>query len=836
MNRTQKTVSYLAGQLALLLVLAVFMGSLAAGAEESTVVRIAYPLQTGITDLDENGAYTGYTYEYLEEIAQYTGWDYEFVQVPGDENEQLSVLLDMVRNGEVDFIGSMLYSEQMAVEFDYGGYSCGTVETVLQTLAVGQEPIVIDASRMQTIRIAVYSTSGRLANDLYEFCRVNRIEPIFVECTDDQDMLNALREGRADVLLNTSMNYIDGLHTIARFSSRPFYFITSKNNSRNLLPQLNEAMASINQIDPYYQNSLYETYFTPSVHEFRLSEKETAYIEQAGPLTVGVLSSRPPYQYKADGMLKGIGVDLLQYIAEQTGLSFTLKEAGSEEELYQMAASGAVDLIAEMPYQYETARDKHLSMTRPYASCPYTLLLNERMSASQINGKRLAMPAATTYHGYVVGNVVTFDSVDDCIRAVNSGDADYTYVDSFTAQYYNNLTEFSRLKMVPQTYKPYRTCFAIAASADHTILDILNKAILSIPAENLQSIYYANTVNTQPFSLGVFIQKNPVPVILILSGIFLLLFLLLLVILYLRSKASKAMELELQKHQRLYAISNDTIFEYDYKTRHLVLNVPGTNPGEAAAVRCYDLNRPCEGMDKQKSMQIWLDLLNTRKSCVCEERLVGFDGEWHWVRMALETICDALGKPVYAIGKINIVDKERSEKDALLDKAQRDSLTHLYNIESSRKQIEGQLALSGPASGGAMLLLDIDSFKSINDTYGHMRGDQILRETAELLQRTVGNDDIVGRPGGDEFLIYLAHIQDRDELSAVCETICGAVRQIRLDGSRHPTVSIGAVLAVPGLDYDALYQIADRALYAAKDAGRDGYRILSETPTETCRL
>lgn len=138
MNRTQKTVSYLAGQLALLLVLAVFMGSLAAGAEESTVVRIAYPLQTGITDLDENGAYTGYTYEYLEEIAQYTGWDYEFVQVPGDENEQLSVLLDMVRNGEVDFIGSMLYSEQMAVEFDYGGYSCGTVETVLQTLAVGQ--------------------------------------------------------------------------------------------------------------------------------------------------------------------------------------------------------------------------------------------------------------------------------------------------------------------------------------------------------------------------------------------------------------------------------------------------------------------------------------------------------------------------------------------------------------------------------------------------------------------------------------------------------------------------------------------------------------------------
>ena len=164
--------------------------------------------------------------------------------------------------------------------------------------------------------------------------------------------------------------------------------------------------------------------------------------------------------------------------------------------------------------------------------------------------------------------------------------------------------------------------------------------------------------------------------------------------------------------------------------------------------------------------------------------------------------------------------------------AQRDSLTHLYNIEISRKQIESHLALYNLTNRRALLLLDIDFFKTINDTYGHMRGDQILRETADLLQKTVRVDDIVGRLGGDEFLVYLTSVLDQEALRVVCEKICSAVRQIQLDDSRYLTVSIGAALSSPGQNYAALYQIADQALYAAKDAGRDGYRILPETAAE----
>lgn len=120
-----------------------------ASPEESRTIRVAYPIQKNITDVDENGKYFGYTYEYLEEIAQYTGWNYEFVQIPGSVDEQLSTLMKMVQGGEVDLMGAMLYSEDLGKQFDYSGYSYGTSETVLQVLNEGGHNIIVDSQKEQ---------------------------------------------------------------------------------------------------------------------------------------------------------------------------------------------------------------------------------------------------------------------------------------------------------------------------------------------------------------------------------------------------------------------------------------------------------------------------------------------------------------------------------------------------------------------------------------------------------------------------------------------------------------------------------------------------------------
>lgn len=801
----------------------------------SRTIRVAYPIQKSITDMDENGKYYGYTYEYLEEIAQYTGWNYEFVQVAGSLDEQLVTLMEMVENGQVDLMGAMLYSEDMGKRYDYSGYSYGTAETVLQVLNEGGQSIIVDSQEEQTLRVAVYSTSGRMVQELNEYCEMNLITPELIECSSNEEMVKALEEGRADVLLNTSMNHLENVRTVIRFAPKPFYFVTSKNSDSNLIAELNEAIVSITEADPYFQTTLYEKYFAPASRAFVLSEKDKAYISRAGVLRVGVMESQPPFQYKDEktGEFQGIGVDLLKNVSQATGLQFSMVGASSWEELYTMAKNGQVDLIAGMPYDYTTARERNLAMSRPYLSSPYTLLMHEEMSEDSIQGKRLALSRMSTYDGYFLGTVVPYDSVDECIRAVNRREADYTYVDTYTAQYYLNLPGFEDLKMIPQTYTAYRICFGVAKQGDHTLLGLLNKSVLSMTSDDLQSVIYQNIVQKTDFSVEYFIRKNPIPVLVTVGCVFLLIVALLVVILLQRIRAGKAISLELQKHVRLYSIANDAFFEYDFKKKDLMLkDVKEKNSSKGDILR-YDLGHLFDADSPEgKSQRLFLETLNSAQNHVQEMYVYCRDGNWHWIRVTVETICDSAGAPVYAIGKTSVIDEEKNERESLREQARRDSLTHLYNNETSKQLIGGHLAELRPGEKGALLLLDVDSFKSINDTYGHMRGDEILKSVARLLQSNFRVEDVIGRPGGDEFLVYLPRIRDKEALAKKCTALCEAMHQVVLDAQQGVTISLGAALSYAGMGYEELYRQADGALYSAKEAGRDRFQLAHEENTD----
>ena len=73
------------------------------------VIRVGYPIQPGFTEIDRNGNYSGYTYDYLQELAQYAGWEYEFVRISGDINDAISKTMEMLENGELDLMGGTVY-------------------------------------------------------------------------------------------------------------------------------------------------------------------------------------------------------------------------------------------------------------------------------------------------------------------------------------------------------------------------------------------------------------------------------------------------------------------------------------------------------------------------------------------------------------------------------------------------------------------------------------------------------------------------------------------------------------------------------------------------------
>ena len=179
-------------------------------AENNRTIKVGYPIQSLMTDFDENGNYTGYTYEYLEEIAQYTGWSYEFVEVPGTAGEQVSALMEMLKNGEIDLMGTTLYDESINREFAYTGHSYGSVETVLQTLIGQSNDTAVDSIVIQNMRIAVTSdTDEQHIRELNEYCDMNLITPEFVVCANYEDQIDALKTGRADAMLSTSLSASD---------------------------------------------------------------------------------------------------------------------------------------------------------------------------------------------------------------------------------------------------------------------------------------------------------------------------------------------------------------------------------------------------------------------------------------------------------------------------------------------------------------------------------------------------------------------------------------------------------------------------------------------------
>jgi diguanylate cyclase (GGDEF)-like protein len=128
----------------------------------------------------------------------------------------------------------------------------------------------------------------------------------------------------------------------------------------------------------------------------------------------------------------------------------------------------------------------------------------------------------------------------------------------------------------------------------------------------------------------------------------------------------------------------------------------------------------------------------------------------------------------------------------------------------------------------ALLFVDLDDFKQVNDSFGHAAGDQILCRVAERLEASIRADDVVGRQSGDEFAVLLGRIVDEDEAAAAAERILGELRRpIGLGGAAiFVSGSIGVAVAdAPGTTAEDLLIQADAAMYAAKRSGKGQFAL-----------
>lgn len=160
----------------------------------------------------------------------------------------------------------------------------------------------------------------------------------------------------------------------------------------------------------------------------------------------------------------------------------------------------------------------------------------------------------------------------------------------------------------------------------------------------------------------------------------------------------------------------------------------------------------------------------------------------------------------------------------LMDAATTDSLTRCLNRGAFAAHVEATLAAARVSEGnraGALLVIDADQFKRINDRFGHGNGDEALRLIASAIRSAVGGKDVVGRLGGEEFAVFLA---EKGDFDAIAQRVRKAVETICFmpNGRSWPlTASVGGVTFDEPLPFSELYRIADELLYEAKRAGRN---------------
>lgn len=162
------------------------------------------------------------------------------------------------------------------------------------------------------------------------------------------------------------------------------------------------------------------------------------------------------------------------------------------------------------------------------------------------------------------------------------------------------------------------------------------------------------------------------------------------------------------------------------------------------------------------------------------------------------------------------------------ENAMKDSLTGLYNRVYAEDKVE-ELLQSGVT--GALFMIDMDNFKCINDTYGHIAGDVTLRMFADTLRACAGEEDVLCRIGGDEFVVFFAGINERQKLTRKAERILtllkAKLRELKYD--EITSVSLGiAMYPQDGNKFVSLYKNADKALYYVKRNGKDNYHYYSD--------
>lgn len=672
-------------------------------ANESNVVRVGYPIVSGFTEI-EDGIYTGYAYEYLTEIAKYTGWEYEFIEM------SLNDMIYKLRDGEIDLAAGMFKNEQTQELYDFPEENGGYTYTTLSILRDNDSISSANYEALNGIKVGYYETDQTRLNHFMMFCEENGIqdiEPIAYAYGDGKVLIEALKAKEVDAIIGGDLLLQYEEKVVVKCRATPYYFATTKGN-KNILAGLNKALSRIKEKNPNFDQQLYNKYFQSYIDSIiHLTQEEQDYIHQMKPLKAVYVDNFAPMQdyNPKTKRAEGVYIDIMELIAQKSGLQYELVKATNHEEAYQMIKDKKADLFISATNSYLQANQYECALTEGYLNVNMAKVMDIKQK-NQEGKKIIALPK-----GYIFTefddeyDIQYYDTIEDCLKAVKAGKANLTYSNNYTINRYVSSGYYPNLSILSEEM-PTQATIGITKPVNLVLLNIINKAVSSLSDNEIKNIIYANTANMRnPITLKQFFFDN--------TSFCIGIIMLFIVLIYIIART---------KHKRLV-----------------------------------------------------------------------------------------------------------KDKLLLLEKSQIDVLTGVYNRSTGIDLVTDYIQSKDTSLYSALIIIDIDHFKQINDCLGHQAGDDLLIEFGQLLKQVFSYEDIIFRLGGDEFIVFMKNLE-LSNLQVVTNKLHEIHqimdKEVSCKGQRQKiSLSIGAVVTNQVYDFSKLYQEADQILYEVKRNGRNGFKI-----------
>jgi diguanylate cyclase (GGDEF)-like protein/PAS domain S-box-containing protein len=595
-----------------------------------------------------------------------------------------------------------------------------------------------------------------------------------------------------------------------------------------------------------------------NVEPLHLSLQEQEWLARHPVIRVALDPAWAPIEYRDDkGVYRGVSVDYLDRLQNILGIKFQIAKELTWQEAVQKMKNHDVDMFTSVALTAE--RQDYLEFTEPYVHLP--IRIYARDDVSYIGGlENMSDRSVAITGGYAIEdwlrrdypelNLIPVDTPLDALELVSSGKVDVFVGNMVIASYYLGKAGIQNVRIAGDT--DYENSQSMAVRDDWPILaNILDKALDRIPQSERDSIF--NTWMSVRFETAF--DYRLMWQLISFAG------LVILVVLYWNSRL--AAEINRRKQVESDLIEHKSLLEERVKERTAELR-------EAAAV----FANTAEGVaiTDLQGMILNVNEAFTRITGYSRAEIIGKSprvlssgrhpklyyrsmwnslvktGQWRgevWNRrrdgsiypqlLTISSVLDDNQQPHRYVGVFADISALKESEERLTYLAHHDALTGLPNRLLFNERLKHSIKRAARQNSGlALVFIDLDRFKHVNDTIGHKAGDKLLVKLALRLRNTVRSEDTISRISGDEFIVLLEGIATSEQATVAVEKLMTAFNNhFDLEGKLvNMTASMGISLYPhDGVDGEALLRNADSAMYKAKEDGRNTYQFYTREMT-----